>query len=121
MATADRCVTIHPYFQVRDGKLAEFKALTERFAERAGTEPGCLYYGFSFDGNLAHCREGYADAASLLFHLQNVESLRPAVMKLADVVRVEVHGAAQEIATLRGPMAEMKPQFFILESGFRRG
>jgi len=105
---------------VHDGKLTEFKGLTERFLERASKEAGCLYYGFSFDGNLAHCREGYADAESLLLHLRNVENLKPEMMSLSDVVRVEVHGAASEVAKLRAPMAEMKPQFFTLENGFRK-
>src|SRR5437588_169748 len=114
MATNDKCVTIHPYFHVHEGKLAEFKSLVERFVAKAGAEPGCLYYGFSFDGHLAHCREGYTDADGLLFHLKNVSDLKTEMMKLADVVRVEVHGPAQEVAKLRVPMAEMHPQFFTL-------
>ena len=68
------------------------------------TEPGCLYYGFSFDGDHAHCREGYSDALGAI----------------ADVVRFELHGPEAELAKLRGPFADLKPQYFSLEYGFRR-
>jgi quinol monooxygenase YgiN len=120
MATTDKCVTIHPYFRIHDGKLEQFKALCQRFIEKARTEAKCLYYGYSFDGNFAHCREGYTDADGLLFHLQNVESLKTELMKLAEPTRVEVHGPAEELAKLRAPMAAMPAQFFVLEYGFRR-
>ena len=67
MATNDTCCTIVPYFKVREGQLESFKALCERFVETTRTEPGCLYYGFSFDGDRALCREGYENAEAALF------------------------------------------------------
>ena len=79
MATQDKCCTIVPYFKVKDGKLEAFKSLCEQFVEKTGKEPKCLYYGFSFDGDQVHCREGYADADGLLFHLENVGSLVSAI------------------------------------------
>lgn len=120
MATQDKCCTIAPYFQVQDGKLEAFKALCERFVEKTSQETKCLYYGFSFDGNQAHCREGYQDAEGLLAHLGNVGSLLQEVLKIADLTRLEVHGPKEELAKLREPLAAFKPQFFTLEYGFRR-
>jgi hypothetical protein len=75
MATDDTCCTLVPYFKVHDGKLADFKALCERFVAKTGEEEKCLFYGFSFDGDQAHCREGYRDAAGILAHLENVGPL----------------------------------------------
>ena len=75
MATNDTCCTIVPYFDVPDENLTQFKGLCEQFVDRTGQEEKVLYYGFSFDGNSAHCREGYVDAEGLLAHLDNVGDL----------------------------------------------
>ncbi len=120
MATQDKCCSIVPYYKVHDGKLDEFKALCERFVAQTDTETKCLYYGFCFDGDLAHCREGYEDAAGVLAHLENVGSLVDEALKISDFARFEIHGPEQELATLREPLASLKPQFFALEYGFRR-
>jgi quinol monooxygenase YgiN len=119
MATQDKCCTLVPYFKVNEGKLGEFKGLCEEFVTRTRTEPKCLHYGFSFDGDTAHCREGYADAAGLLAHLQNVDEVLKRALQISSITRLEIHGPAEEIDQLRGPLAALKPQFFALEYGFR--
>lgn len=120
MATQDSCCTIVPYFKVAEGKLDAFKGLCEQFVEATGNEPKCLYYGFCFDGDNAHCREGYEDADGLLAHLDNVGALLQEAFKIAEVTRLEVHGPAGELDKLRGPLADLSPQYFTLEYGFRR-
>lgn len=120
MATQDKCCTIVPYFKVHTGKLEVFKQLCERFVAKSGTEPKCLYYGFSFAGDEVHCREGYADAEAALAHLENVGALLEEALTIADLVRLEIHGPEAELAKLREPLADLKPQFFVLEYGFRR-
>ena len=87
---------------------------------KSQTEPKCLYYGFSFDGNQAYCREGYEDAEGLLTHLDNVGTLLEESLKIADLTRLEIHGPEAELTKLRGPLADLKVQFFTLEYGFRR-
>ena len=91
----------------------EFIALTEK-------EEKCLYYGFSFDGNVAHCREGYADAEGALAHLDNVGALLQEALKICELSRLEVHGPEEELAKLREPLGGLNPQFFTLEYGFRK-
>jgi quinol monooxygenase YgiN len=120
MATDDRCCTIVPYFKIHAGKMPEFKQLCEQFVQRTKTETGCLYYGFTFDGDQAHCREGYSDAAAALVHLQNVGALLAEALKIADLTRLELHGPEAELEKLRGPLADFRPQYFRLEYGFRR-
>jgi len=120
MATEDKCCTIVPYFKIHNGKIPAFKALCERIVEKSGTEAGCLYYGFSFDGDQAHCREGYRDAQAAIAHVENVSALLLELLKVSDVVRFELHGPEAELAKLRGPFADLKPQYFSLEYGFRR-
>ena len=40
---------------------------------------------------------------------------------LVEIQRVEVHGPEAQLAKLRGgPLADLKPQYFTLEYGFRR-
>ena len=120
MSTQDTCCTIVPYFEVPGADLPAFKKLCEQFVAKSKNEPKCLYYGFSFDGNQVHCREGYEDAEGLLTHLGNVGQLLDEAFKIAKMTRLEIHGPEAEVAKLREPLAKMKPQFFILEYGFRR-
>ncbi len=120
MATQDRCCTIVPYFKVAPGQLPSFRALCEQFVARTEREPKCLYYGFSFDGDQVHCREGYQDAEGLLTHLENIGQLLQQALQIAELTRLEVHGPADQLDKLRGPLAGLKPQWFTLEYGFRR-
>ena len=120
MATQDRCCTIVPYFKVKSGQLEAFKALCEQFVEKTNEEPKCLYYGFTFDGDVVHCREGYEDAEGALAHLQNVGSLLEEAFKISDLTSLEIHGPEEELAKLREPLADFNPRFFTLEYGFRR-
>ena len=120
MPTADTCVTIHPYFNVPPDNMDAFKRLCEQFMSLAGAEPKCLYYGFSFRGGEAHCREGYEDAAGLLAHLDHVGVLLAEALKIADLTRLEIHGVEAELAKLREPLAQFNPAYFTLEYGIRR-
>jgi hypothetical protein len=120
MATRDTCCTIVPYFKIPAGNMEAFKRLCERFVEATSREPKCLYYGFSFDVDQVHCREGYADALGALAHLDNVGPILEEALKIAEITRLEVHGPASELSALREPLAGLNPQFFTLEYGFRR-
>ena len=120
MATEDTCCTIVPYFDIPSENLADFKAKCEKFIDLTSNEKDVLYYGFSFDGNTAHCREGYADAEGLLAHHDNVGDLLGQALEISTLSRLEVHGSAQELAKLREPLADLNPQFLTLEYGFRR-
>ena len=120
MNTQDRCCTLVPYFEVFEGKMTAFEELCQRFIKQTSNEPKCLYYGFSFNGNQVHCREGYQDAEGVLAHLENVNSLLQEALNISQLVRLEIHGTETELAKLREPLAEIKPEFFILKYGFRR-
>ena len=120
MATQDKCCTIVPYFRISNGNVEAFKKLCEQFVAKTSEETKCLYYGFSFDGDQAHCREGYKDAEGLLTHLDNVGQLLEEALKIAEITCLEVHGPEEELAKLREPLAKLEPQFFTLEYGFRR-
>src|SRR5436190_9488867 len=118
--TEDTCCTIVPYFKIPSGKLDSFKILCERIVEKTKSEPCVLYYGFSFDGHEAYCREGFIDTDGLLAHLTNVAELFKQMLDIAELTRLEVHASATQLEKLRAPMASLHPQFFTLEYGFRR-
>lgn len=120
MAIPDTCCTIAPYFKVHAGKLDDFKNLCAQLVEKSNLEPGCLFYGYTFKEDQAHCREGYANAEAVLAHLENIGPLLQEALKMADIIRLEVHGPEAELVKLRKPMAGLDPQFFTLEYGFRR-
>jgi quinol monooxygenase YgiN len=120
MATQDTCCTIVPYFKVHTGKIAAFRDLCERFVARTSTEQKCLYYGFSFDGDEVHRREGYVDADGAIHHLENVGALLREALTIADLVRLEIHGPAAELEKLRPGLDPLKPRYFTLDYGFRK-
>ena len=120
MALEDPICTLVPYFTVQEGRLDEFKALGEQMVERTRSEDAVVFYGFSFDGQTAHCREGYRDAQGILTHLENVDSLLKEALGIAELARLEVHGPADQIDALREPLAALNPSLFVMETGFRR-
>ncbi|MFT3695888.1 MAG: hypothetical protein QM831_22320 [Kofleriaceae bacterium] len=76
-------------------------------------------YAFSFSGNLAHCREGYVDAAALIAHRENVAAISGEALKMSKIVRFEVHAPASEIEKVRESIGS-RAQYFVLDDGFRR-
>jgi len=120
MLVTDACCTLVPYFEVQDGQLAAFQTLGARFVEKTRSESGCINYAFSFNGHIAHCREGYENAAAVLAHLDNVGALLDEALKIAKIIRLEVHGPAEELEILKEPLAELNPEFFALLPGLRR-
>jgi quinol monooxygenase YgiN len=113
-------VSIHPYFKVHPGKLDAARALLPKFVEKTTSEPKCLYYEFTVNGDVVFCREGYVGAEGALAHLANVGEILAEMMKISDVIRLEIHGPAEELEKLRGPLAEYKPDWFVYETGLRR-
>jgi quinol monooxygenase YgiN len=110
-------VSLHPYFKVHPGKLDAFKASLPAFVEKTKTEQKNLFYDFTINGDEVFCREGYVDAEGLLAHLANVDALLKEALKIADLTRLEAHGPAEELEKLKGPLAELKPIWFVRERG----
>ena len=111
-------VSLHPYFKVHPGKLDALKAALPAFIEKTATEENNLFYGFSINGDEVFCREGYVGAEGVLAHLDNVGALLAEALKIADLIRLEVHGPAEELDKLKGPLAHLKPAWFVsVESG----
>lgn len=120
MALEDNVCTLVPYFTVQDGKLDEFKALGEQMVKKTQSESDVVFYGFSFSGQRAHCREGYTSAAGILKHLENVDELLQRALKIASLDLLEVHAPESEVDLLREPLKGLNPTFFIMDTGFRR-
>jgi quinol monooxygenase YgiN len=115
MPNPTNVVSVHPYFKVKPGKMDAFKAALPAFIEKATREKGNLYYDFTVSGDVA-----YAGAEGFLAHLDGVGAMLPELLKLADIERLEVHGPAEELAKLKGPLAEMKPTWFTYFAGVKR-
>jgi quinol monooxygenase YgiN len=113
-------VSIHPYFKVHAGKLEAGRALLPAFVEKTRSEPGCLYYEFTINGDEIFCREGYAGAEGALAHLANVDALLKELLAVSDLARLEIHGPADELDKLRAPLASYKPAWFVYECGVTR-
>ena len=88
MSVEDSCCTIAPHFKVHEDKMEAFKQICTQFVGKTKQESKCLYYGFSFNGDIVHCREGYKDAEGVLNHLQNVDELLKDALKISDLIRL---------------------------------
>ncbi len=120
MNTSSNVVSIHPYFKVHAGRMAEARALLPQFVARvAANETACLHYDFSFCGDELFCREAYAGAEGVLAHLANVGGLLGELFKIVDVVRLEIHGPAEELEKLKAPFAAFQPRYFVYAGGLR--
>jgi quinol monooxygenase YgiN len=108
-------VSLHPYFNVYPGKLEAFKTALPAFVEKTATEEKNLFYGFTINGDEIFCREGYTDAEGVLAHLDNIGALLAEALKIADLIRVELHGPAKELDKLKGPLAHLNPAWFTVE------
>ena len=111
-------VSIHPYFQTQEGKLEDFIALLPEFIAATKGEEKCHWYDFSIsESGVVHCREAYDGADGLLTHIGNVEALIGQALTFSDLVRVEVHGPAAELAKLKEPLKDLNPDYFTFHSG----
>ncbi len=120
MSRSTNVVSIHPYFKARRGKLANAKAMLPRFVATISREKSVLYYDFTIHRDEIHCREAYVGAKGLLDHLNNVGAVLAEFLKIVDLVRLEVHGSARELAKLKRPLAKLKPSWFVYECGLNR-
>jgi quinol monooxygenase YgiN len=116
MNQLSRFVSLHPYFKVPSDKMPYLKAILPEFAAKTRNETGNLFYEFTINGDEVFCREGYVNAEALLAHLENVGAMLEQALAMADLIRIEVHGPAAELAKLKEPLAHLKPAWFELDS-----
>ena len=120
MSLPANLVTIHPYFKSRPGEEDRIEEILREFTATTKSEPDCLFYEFTVNGDEVFCREGYAGGEAVLHHLENVGSVLSRMLGHADLTRLEFHGPAEEIDKLRGPLAHLNPAWFVLHSGLPR-
>jgi quinol monooxygenase YgiN len=113
-------VSLHPYFRAHPGQIEAAKAAFLQLVEKTATEKENLFYGFTVNGDEIFCREAYESAEGLLTHLENVDALLQEMLKVADLVRIEVHGPAEELEKLKQPLAHLNPAWFTLEASVER-
>ena len=91
-----------------------------KFVATTSTEKLVLHYDFTINGDEIHCRESYVGAEGLLAHVENIGAVLGEFLKIVDLARLEVHGPAGELEKLKGPLARLKPTWFVYECGMKR-
>ena len=114
MSKLSKAVSIHPYFKINDGRLEDFKKNIADFIARTQTEDKCFYYDFSYceEENVVFCREAYEGAEGILAHLENVNAQIECALTMSDMIRLEIHGPADELAKLKEPLAALPVSFY---------
>ena len=113
-------VSLHPYFKAHPGKREAAKSAFPRFVEKTATEKENLFYGFTINGDEIFCREAYQSADGLLAHLENVGAELAEMLKVAELIRLEVHGPARELEKLKAPLAHLNPAWFTLKASVEK-
>lgn len=117
MSLIENSVSINPYFKISDANMAAAKEMLKTFCALVTKEEGCLYYNFCFNGNVMTCREAYKDAAAVMAHLENCGEALGKFAQIAGLFRIEILGPAEELDKLRTPLADMNPEYFVLDCG----
>jgi quinol monooxygenase YgiN len=120
MSTFDNAVSIHPYFKIKEGQMGACKSFLAQFIEKVVNEEKCLYYNFTFNDDVMCCREAYQDADGVQAHLENCGALLGEFLKIADLVRIELHGPAEALETLKPTFADFNPEYFTCACGIGR-
>ncbi len=120
MSTFENAVSIHPYFKIQEGQMEACKSFLAQFNEKVVHEEKCLYYNFTFNDEILCCREAYQDAIGVQAHLENCGALLGEFLKIADVIRIELHGPAEELEKLKSTFADLNPDYFTYACGIGR-
>ncbi len=120
MKSIECSVSLHPYFKIRPGQHDAAQALLREFVATTASEDRMLYYEFTLNGDIIFCREAYVGAEGVLAHLTNVGALLKRMESVADLTRLEIHGPAEELEKLKGPLATLNPAWFTYQCGVRQ-
>ncbi len=115
MKLNDNFCTIVPYFKINDGALEQAKSITKQLVSLTQKESGCLFYNFTFNDQMMHCREGYVSALALLEHIENTKTLIDELLSISEIVQLEVHGPRVELQKLHEHLAAMSPVYYYLD------
>lgn len=87
-------ITLIPVFEIKPGRLDDFKAAAARIIERTAQEPDTLRYDqfLSADGTRMVNIEVFKDADAFVYHNRNVADLVPDLFDAGPVVHLEVIG-----------------------------
>ncbi len=117
MKSLTQFVTIQPTFKAHAGRKEEIYMLLDQFVAKTQSEPLCLFYDFTENGDQIFCREGYLGAAGVFAHLENIGEQFGQMLTMAELVKLEFHGPATELDKLREPLAHLNAEFFVIRCG----
>merc|ERR1712159_957233 len=110
-------MSIQPTFTIKSWEAAA--PIMAEFVEATKTETGCVFYGWTKEGDKLFCREAYVDAAGVLAHLDNVGALVGKLLESAATLdKIELHGPSEEMDKCKGAMDAFGTTYWDIDSGF---
>ena len=99
-STAD-FYTIQPTFTIKD--LAKAEPFMKKCVDLTRTEAGCMYYGWTIQGDKLFCREAYVDAKAVQAHLENIGAAVGEMLDsgAASLDKIEFHGPKEGWPTFK--------------------
>jgi len=115
----DKRVSIHPYFQVKDGKMENFKAGFLDFYNAVDRESNCMHYSFSYNEaeNRVFNREAYDSAEGLIKHIENTGDAGASVEMLhdGDAIVLEIMCPEEDVKKLEPIAKEMNAKIWVMD------
>ena len=117
-STAD-FYTIQPTFTIKD--LAKAEPFMKKCVDLTKTESGCMYYGWTIQGDKLFCREAYGEATGVLAHIDNVGATFGAFLEsgAATLDKIELHGPKEELEKCKTVFDAFGTAYWEIDSGFQ--
>ena len=92
----------------------------KKCVEGTKKEKGCIYYGWTVEGDKLFCREAYVDGDAIVEHLKNAgpiigPCLEAGVLKLESF---QIHCGKDELPKLKKDADGFGAVYYIVDSGF---
>ena len=109
---------ICPRFTVLDWEKAE--PIMADFVEKTKTESGCVYYGWTRDGDTLQCREAYVDGEAVNDHLANVGDCISALLAdgVAKLDKIEIDCTTDGVDVVKPGTEALGTEYFTIDDGF---
>ena len=110
--------TIHPTFTIL--KKEECMEMMKKCVEATKVEKGCLYYGWTINGDKLKCREAYIDGDAVAVHLAAAgpiigPCLEAGVLKMD---KIDMDCGAEELKKFKKGGDGFGAKYFMVDSGF---
>lgn len=117
----DHYIAAFPRYKAHSEEdLSRLIELSNQSVEAAANAPACESYGYSIKGTTICFLEAWENPTALLAHLEKIKPhIIEEMLKISDVVQVDIHGPEEALEKIRKAVEPFGPTFYHFKYGFR--